>query len=133
MVTVPMFRATDSYQWGGGVVPAPYKISLKGANHFIFTPQQDNVKINSFWRFGENPAWWRHIMARDVIFRRRFPMKITSRDIKWRHHIGFLPNVQEIFLIMISCCGENIKSFAPFKRKLLTVLYIFPYYMHMLL
>ena len=48
----------------GDVVLAPYKICLKGANHFIFSPQQDNVKIYSF---GEDTTWWRHIMACDVI------------------------------------------------------------------
>ena len=43
---------------------------------------------------------------------------MTSGAIIWRHHVGLSPNFQEMFLFMVSCCGANIKSFAPFKRKL---------------
>ena len=46
--------------------------------------------------------------------------KMTSRDVKW-HHVGFSPKSQEMFLFIILCCGENMKSFGPFKRKLQSI------------
>ena len=47
--------------------------------------------------------------------------KMTSRDVTWRHHVGFWKKVQEIFLLLILYCSPNMKSFAPFKRKLWTI------------
>ena len=105
----------------GGVVPQAYNFRLNGANYFIVAPEHDIVKRNISWKFGEPPTSWRHIIARDVNLRRHFPRKMTSRAIKWRHCVGFSPKVQEMFLVIISCCGANIKWFPPFKRKLLTV------------
>ena len=45
--------------------------------------------------------------------------KMTSRDVTWRHHVGFLPNSQEMLLLLILRSCENIKSFASFFEKLL--------------
>ena len=43
---------------------------------------------------------------------------MTSCAVKWRHHVGFSPKSQNMFLSSILCCGVNMKSFASFKRKL---------------
>ena len=45
-------------------------------------------------------------------------VEMTSRDVTWRHHVGFSKKIQKVFLFMVSCFRPNMKSFASFKRKL---------------
>ena len=44
--------------------------------------------------------------------------KMTSRDVKWRRHVGFSPKSRDMFLLSILSCGVNMKRFASFKWKL---------------
>ena len=62
-----MFWHTFTYTWGG-VEPQAHNFRLNGSNDLIFASQHDIMKMNISWKFGESPTWWRHIMARDVIF-----------------------------------------------------------------
>ena len=55
--------------------------------------------------------WWRQ----------HFLGKFRKNDVTWRHHVGFSKKVQKIFILLILCCGPNMKSFAQFKRKLWTI------------
>ena len=81
---------------------------LNCANVMIFTTQRDIMMRNISWKFGECPTLWRHFTARDVIFLERLYWEMTSHAIKWRHDVGFSPDLPEVFVFIISCVGANI-------------------------
>ena len=115
------------FMGGGGLktTPSPPKIWTKRAMTPIFCMDvatifyfseiiiSGAVSAKFCWR--QHFCWWRHNL--------RIYRKMTSRAVKWRHHVGFSPNLQEMFLFVILCCGVNMKLFAWFKRKLRGFLY----------
>ena len=44
--------------------------------------------------------------------------KMMSFVIKWRHGVGFMPNIQKIFLLLINNFCANMKSFSCVFQKL---------------
>ena len=65
-----------------------------------------------------DPSW---TFVADVSNSLEKKWKMTSRDVTWRHHVGFLPTFQKMFLLLILWLCPNMKSFASFKRKLWTI------------
>ena len=101
MVSVSMFWAPGSYQWGGCCTP-PYKIRLNVVNALIFAPEHHIIKRKLFWSFGNDWTWWRH---RDVTFLQQ----TFENDVIWRHvtswhhhHIKLGRNVSLIDISLLS-------------------------------
>ena len=49
--------------------------------------------------------------------------KMTSCDVTWRHHVGFWPKLQKMFLSFMLSFGPNMKPFALFKRMFWVITY----------
>ena len=103
------------YNWFpmGGPYGPPYLKSVKNEEGgWNFVRLQSNVStfrkyysipcdVNIFcWR----QHFWRHSMYRKMMY----------DVIKWRHAVGFSPNLQKILTLLISNYCPNIKSFGPF-------------------
>ena len=89
----------------------------------VVDPSLESYYIAAFekWGFTDPSCRWVGMMGRhyaDVSTFWAEISKMTSRDVKWRHQVGFSPNFQEVFLLLTLSCGVNMKSFASFKRKL---------------
>ena len=77
-----------------------HNFAKNGSNDVIFSQMLNIHKINIFWKFGENPTWWRHFMTSYVIFLQIFTK--ISEYVPFRN-------------IKLWCEYEAISSF---KRKL---------------
>ena len=114
-----------SVGWGGAVGPplrhffifssCGPKFVLIQANYLLYRVWSRKSWNTIFFGRRHHFCLWRHSMG---IYR-----KMTSCDVTWRQHVGFSPNLQEMFLLLIWSYGENMKSFAPFSEKLLIFLY----------
>ena len=58
-----------------------HNFRLYNAYDFIFGHKHNINKWNIFWKFRENPTWWRHVTSCDVIFEICAQKVLTSSKI----------------------------------------------------
>ena len=51
-------------------------------------------------------------------WRLHFLGKKCKNHVTWRHHVGFSPKRQQIFILSMSCLCPKMTSFASYKRKI---------------